>query len=64
MNEDSLKHGAFGWNELMPTDPEAAKQFYTALFGWETEEAPMEVTKGSDIFGSSSSCGQWQKINP
>lgn len=48
MNKDSLKHGAFGWNELMTTDAEAAKQFYTALFGWETEEAPMEVMEGME----------------
>jgi predicted enzyme related to lactoylglutathione lyase len=45
MNEDSLKHGAFGWNELMTTDVEAAKEFYASLFGWETEEAPMEGMK-------------------
>ena len=45
MNEDSLKHGAFGWTELMTTDTEAAQQFYTALFGWETELAPMEDMK-------------------
>jgi len=42
MCEDSLKHGAFGWCELMTTDPDAAKVFYRALFGWETEDAPME----------------------
>ena len=45
MNEDSMKHGAFGWTELMTTDVEAAKEFYTSLFGWETEEAPMEGMK-------------------
>jgi len=42
MNEDCLKHGAFGWIELMTTDSEAAKQFYSALFGWETEQASIE----------------------
>ncbi len=42
MKEDALKHGAFGWRELMTTDPEAAKKFYSTLFGWETEEHPME----------------------
>ena len=41
MKEDSMKHGAFSWNELMTTDVEAAKGFYTSLFGWETEEFPM-----------------------
>jgi len=42
MNDDSLKHGAFGWNELMTTDVEAAKKFYTELFGWETMDVPIE----------------------
>jgi predicted enzyme related to lactoylglutathione lyase len=42
MKEDSLKHGAFSWMELMTTDVESAKEFYIRLFGWETEEYPME----------------------
>lgn len=42
MNEDSLKHGAFGWNELMTTDVEGAKKFYGELFGWAVQEFPME----------------------
>lgn len=41
MKEDNLKHGAFGWIELMTTDPEAANDFYTGLFGWETEAYPI-----------------------
>jgi len=45
MKDDSLKQGAFGWNELMTPDPEAARRFYASLFGWETEEAPMEGMK-------------------
>lgn len=38
MNEACLQHGAFGWNELLTTDATAARQFYSALFGWETED--------------------------
>ena len=37
-------HGAFCWNELGTTDVEAAKKFYTELFGWKLKEghvAPM-----------------------
>ena len=34
-------HGAFSWNELMTTDPDAALAFYTALFGWTVETMPM-----------------------
>jgi uncharacterized protein len=39
---DLLKQGAFSWAELATTDVEGAKQFYTALFGWTTELAPVE----------------------
>jgi predicted enzyme related to lactoylglutathione lyase len=42
MREDQLKHGAFSWFELMTTDVGSAKEFYVKLFGWKTEEAPME----------------------
>ncbi len=42
MNEESLKHGAFSWNELLTTDKAAATSFYTTLFGWESEEMQME----------------------
>ncbi len=41
MNESDLRHGAFGWNELMTTDTEGAKKFYGGLFGWEIEAVPM-----------------------
>jgi len=42
MDEKCMRHGAFGWIELMTTDKQAAKEFYTALLGWETEEHPIE----------------------
>ncbi len=38
MNENLMKHGAFGWNELMTTDVDAARSFYGALFGWTFED--------------------------
>lgn len=31
-------HGTFGWYELMTTDTDAAKTFYTSLTGWNTNE--------------------------
>ena len=34
-------HGAFSWNELMTTDPDAALAFYTALLGWTTQTMAM-----------------------
>ena len=41
--EDVYKtHGTCSWFELMTTDVAAAKDFYTKLFGWTTEEIPME----------------------
>jgi predicted enzyme related to lactoylglutathione lyase len=33
--------GAFSWNELMTSDPEAAISFYTALLGWTTQTMAM-----------------------
>ena len=42
MEEHFMKHGAFSWNELMTTDPEAAKAFYSKLFGWTSKDMPME----------------------
>jgi predicted enzyme related to lactoylglutathione lyase len=34
-------HGAFSWCELLTTDVEEAKRFYSKLFGWTLEPAPM-----------------------
>ena len=36
------QHGAFSWNELMTTNPDAAKEFYGKLFNWKLEDMPME----------------------
>ena len=33
--------GAFCWTELGTTDPDAAKTFYSAIFGWTPEDLPM-----------------------
>ena len=58
MKDESLKHGAFSWMELMTTDVKSAKEFYVKLFGWETEDYPMEgmdytviKTSGEDTGG-------------
>ncbi|HET9676050.1 MAG TPA: VOC family protein [Solirubrobacterales bacterium] len=34
--------GAVGWNELSTRDPEGAKAFYGAIFGWEPNDLEME----------------------
>jgi predicted enzyme related to lactoylglutathione lyase len=31
-------HGAFSWSELVTTDPTAAANFYTQLFGWTAKD--------------------------
>lgn len=41
MDEQFKQHGAFSWNELMTADVEAAKAFYTRLFGWSTRDMTM-----------------------
>jgi len=33
--------GAFSWADLGTSDPEAAKRFYTGLFGWEVDDRPI-----------------------
>ncbi|MEI6713546.1 MAG: VOC family protein [Verrucomicrobiota bacterium] len=35
------KTGLFGWNELITSDVEAAKAFYGAVFGWDSETKTM-----------------------
>ena len=37
----SYAPGTFSWVELSTTDPDAAKSFYTGLFGWEPEDNPI-----------------------
>ena len=48
MDSKLLKHGAFSWFELMTKDVEGAKDFYRKLFGWETEEMPIEGMEGME----------------
>ncbi len=36
-------NGVFCWVDLATTDPEAAKAFYTGLFGWEYEDLPTDM---------------------
>lgn len=38
-------HGAFSWFELMTTDPEGARDFYTQLFGWGSKDMEMATGK-------------------
>jgi predicted enzyme related to lactoylglutathione lyase len=38
--------GAFGWNELNTRDPQAAKAFYGAVFGWSFRDQEMKRNEG------------------
>ncbi len=42
MDEKLMRHGAFSWFELMTTDVEGAKSFYSKLLGWKITDMPME----------------------
>jgi predicted enzyme related to lactoylglutathione lyase len=35
-----MKHGAFGWIELLTPDAAGAKEFYAKLFGWSLRDEP------------------------
>lgn len=43
---DAAKHGVFSWCELMTTDVEAAKRFYSELFGWTTHTHTHDYVEG------------------
>ena len=50
MSEQEMPaHGAFCWNELGSTDAEAAKKFYTELFGWKLKESQAAGMAYSEI---------------
>lgn len=40
-------HGAVSWTELMTTDVDAAKKFYSEVFGWKTKDMPMPDGNGT-----------------
>lgn len=53
MNDVMKQHGAFSWNELMTTDLEAAKKFYSELFGWtlndmQSGDMPYTIAKADE----------------
>jgi predicted enzyme related to lactoylglutathione lyase len=43
--------GTWTWNELVTRDIEAAKDFYGALFGWETQDAPSAIPRAGFTLG-------------
>jgi predicted enzyme related to lactoylglutathione lyase len=41
--DETWPNGTPCWIDLMVTDPDAAKQFYSALFGWDIQDSPPEA---------------------
>ena len=41
--DDSWPNGTPCWVDVMVTDPAAARQFYSVLFGWDIQEGPPEA---------------------
>ena len=39
---ESYKQGTPSWTDLSTTDQDAAKEFYSALFGWQYQDNPMD----------------------
>ena len=58
MEPSETKHGQFSWNELVTTDPAAATNFYTKLFGWRTQDFPMPEFTYTVVSAGAASTGQ------
>ena len=43
MEIDVYEHGVPSWVDLNTPDPARAREFYSALFGWDTQEGPPEA---------------------
>lgn len=41
MRDPFKQHGAFSWFELITSDVDSAKNYYSKLFGWDTEDMSM-----------------------
>ncbi len=57
-------HGTFCWNELASTNIEAAKQFYTELFGWKLKEGNVEGMNYSEIVAGGRAVGGMYQMGP
>jgi predicted enzyme related to lactoylglutathione lyase len=55
-------HGAFSWFELMTTDPDAAREFYTQLFGWGSKDMDMPSGKYTTLQVGETSVAGMMKI--
>lgn len=55
---DRVGAGALCWTELYTTDAERARQFYTGLFSWDTEDVPLPGGAGTYTIVSRAGGGQ------
>lgn len=46
------QHGMIGWNELMASDTDAAKAFYSEVVGWKWREGPLDTEMEYHLFGT------------
>lgn len=56
--------GSFGWNELNTRDPNAAKAFYRAVFGWEPVDHAMGPTTYTEWKSGGRSVAGMLDMNP
>jgi uncharacterized protein len=49
-SDEPASAGTFVWDELVTTDPKAAKRFYTEVFGWTTRDMDMGPSGTYTIF--------------
>ncbi|MDY7015278.1 MAG: VOC family protein, partial [Cyanobacteriota bacterium] len=57
------KHGEFSWCELMTTNTEAAKTFYSQLLGWTLEDMSMEGTQYTTISADGREIGGMMSVS-
>ena len=63
MSTPTYTEGTFCWNELGTKDRDAARNFYTALFGWKTMDKPMPNCDGTYTLlniGEENAAGMYQ----
>lgn len=64
MDDQYKRHGAFSWCELMTGDVAAAKSFYSKLFGWTTQDMPMEGMTYTVVSAGGKEVGGMMKTPP
>jgi uncharacterized protein len=58
------QQGAFSWSELVTTDVEGARKFYSELLGWTTEEFPSEAMSYTVVKAGGSEVGGIMAVPP